>query len=272
MKKIIVIIIYLILLINVSYAEEAKKDAPKEEIDKILSNGEFPWYKAKENYFDKYFDGDWDWNFGGDWDFNFFPDIDFPDIDIPDFDFPDFLPKVNPNWECPFSLPDFKFPDINKNIVIFILILLGVVIIALIIRYIIKRRGLYSKSKKKISDLDAISIENLVMEAKSQPELLLEKAIQLAKEGKFSEAVCLIYHAALFKLNMQEKITYHKSLTNWEYIYQLNKYPNEKNAFTSLVTYFERIFFGKIIAIELEFENCLNIYNQEINYEEYTKK
>ncbi|XZE20781.1 hypothetical protein SH449x_000668 [Pirellulaceae bacterium SH449] len=79
-----------------------------------------------------------------------------------------------------------------------------------------------------------------------RPDLpLLQLVEQYRNQGEFSKAIIYLYSYILIELDAAGLVRLAKGKTNWTYLSELNPRPQEKSLTTSVVYWFEHIFFGK---------------------------
>lgn len=111
--------------------------------------------------------------------------------------------------------------------------------------YIRTYRPLERNNNSKTAVIDVTRIEELPFEQMQNTTDPLGVCRQLAREGKFDEAILYLYGYKLLALDHARKIHLHKGKTNRMYLRELNSEPKLYELLEPTVQKFELVYFGK---------------------------
>jgi hypothetical protein len=87
------------------------------------------------------------------------------------------------------------------------------------------------------------------------PEAWVDAATELAREGRYREALRALYLATLVALDRRQAITFDPTLTNWQYLRQLSG-NSMRSDFRELTRIFDHKWYGKEETVEVDYEVC----------------
>jgi len=154
---------------------------------------------------------------------------------------------------------DFNFEFIGLFFK-FIIIVLGIGLIAFIIVKVMNAESLFTKKDKRISGNNVAyeleEIEENLME--TELDASIQKAIQA---GNYALAIRLYYLAIIRELALTEALDWKKEKTNFQYLRELRNHPL-KDAFSKTTNTFERIWYGEEEIPEERFNKILPDFKQ----------
>ncbi len=168
------------------------------------------------------------------------------------------LGYVTPVRETVTPPVDVLSPALEKVlIVIFVMIALAIflyLVFQTVNRSVISV-GEPGSGKKREEELMEIMIE------KKDYSAFYRKAVDLGKKGEYCGAVRTLYMALLVLLDAKKVITYHPSLTNFEYRQTVNPYPFGI-LFENVTRTFDIIFYGSQKATGTDFSQVMDAFTQ----------
>lgn len=88
---------------------------------------------------------------------------------------------------------------------------------------------------------------------------LYKTALTLGSEKEYVEAVRILYMALLVFLDIQNVISYHPSLTNYEYRQKVHPYPFS-GSFDKMTRIFDTVYYGGAQATGNDFSHCVEAF------------
>lgn len=153
---------------------------------------------------------------------------------------------------------DFSWlSDIFRGMLTFIrdfwqilLIIALIAVLSLVAFFLVKIQRLMDSPANKSSGGTSVAtqqrkVTDLPFELDRQDLPLLQLVEQYRNQGEFSQAIIYLYSYILIELDAAGLVRLAKGKTNWTYLSELNPRPQEKALTTSVVYWFEHIFFGK---------------------------
>jgi hypothetical protein len=141
-----------------------------------------------------------------------------------------------------------------------ILAAIGGVVLALAAVLLWQHRGSWKRKAAPVqTGAVAATVEDLLGQAElSAPALLWQQADELARQGRFLDAVRSLYLAVLALLHRSNLIRYERTRTNGEYVRQLRGKGNPTlvDPFRRLTRVFELKWYGERGAAAADFDHC----------------
>lgn len=131
-----------------------------------------------------------------------------------------------------------------------LLIIVLIAVLCLVVYFLVRIQRLMDSPANKLSGGTRVAtqqrkVTDLPFEL-DRPDLpLLQLVEQYRSQGEFSKAIIYLYSYILIELDAAGLVRLAKGKTNWTYLSELNPRPQEKAFTTSVVYWFEHIFFGK---------------------------
>lgn len=172
------------------------------------------------------------------------------------FDFPKFVPLKTPDWLLNFVKFLTSFGPYPKYLFWAVLFAGSAVLLALIVREIIRRYRL----SEKIANVPTVGSD--WRPAPRAARLLLQDADALAAQGRFTEAVHLLLLRSIQDIDERTLNLLRPALTSRE-IGALDQMPRAaRPAFAHMAEVVERALFGRKNADESDFVRCREAYER----------
>jgi hypothetical protein len=96
----------------------------------------------------------------------------------------------------------------------------------------------------------------------ASPDELRHRALSLAADGRYGEAVRALYEALIRLLDLQGVLRYDSARTNWEYLEALGKAPALAAEIRPLTLRLDGVLYGGATADEAEFTACRELVDR----------
>lgn len=111
-----------------------------------------------------------------------------------------------------------------------------------------------------IPSIDEADLEISVPPGELAASTYESRALQLAQQGDFSQAIRELLLGSMSWIERAGLIRFRKGLTNRDYVRAVWRRTEQRSAYLVTGTEFELVFFGRRIATEEMFDRCLNAF------------
>jgi hypothetical protein len=168
------------------------------------------------------------------------------------------------------SGPGYSGPAIEGAGIVGLMVIVGLLVACIVIALVLYiqqlRRTPNAEIKKTTGEKKAGADEPEVRPDQIAPDALWNQADELARQGRFLEAVRRLYLAVLSLLHRSRLIRYEKTRTNGEYVRQVRRAPEAPPgvhpAFVSLTGMFDQKWYGDRACDGQEYGACRELAEQ----------
>lgn len=145
--------------------------------------------------------------------------------------------------------PFFSFP-VARALLIIIALVLSLLLIYFVTTWISRPSGKIILPRKKKED---------ILVRKKDYYGLYKRAVALGSKKEYAEAVRILYMALLVFLDSRDVISYHPSLTNYEYRQKVRPHTFS-DLFERITHIFDTVFYGGTPATGNDFSQCVEAF------------